>query len=350
MSTPAVFRHAGTFLSLAVILSSGMPSVRGSLTASDEAVLLEKHREFRKGVGAANMEAMTWNSELATLAQAWAETCTTSHGGTSGSSAFGGDIGQNIYKTSGSSVGDYNSVVQAWYDEVEFYNYNSASCQSGRMCTHYTQLVWAESEAVGCGAHTCSGDGTYVVCNYGPGGNTAGTKPFKTGPPCSLCGRGAGWCEDDFCVDCPTKNCTCPVECRNCGVKDTAECQCGCKDGWDGLDCSVVCRDWHKNCGKSPGWPTTQYCTDATVGEVVTAQCRVLCQQCDVVTDTWGPDVCCEGKLCENSGYLNTTQDDCGCVCPEGYTGDSCENGATAVPVMSATWHLGLLFLLMMLN
>ncbi|XP_078677471.1 cysteine-rich venom protein latisemin-like isoform X1 [Branchiostoma floridae x Branchiostoma belcheri] len=292
----------------------------------------------------------TWNSELATLAQAWAETCTTSHGGTSGSSAFGGDIGQNIYKTSGSSVGDYNSVVQAWYDEVEFYNYNSASCQSGRMCTHYTQLVWAESEAVGCGAHTCSGDGTYVVCNYGPGGNTAGTKPFKTGPPCSLCGRGAGWCEDDFCVDCPTKNCTCPVECRNCGVKDTAECQCGCKDGWDGLDCSVVCRDWHKNCGKSPGWPTTQYCTDATVGEVVTAQCRVLCQQCDVVTDTWGPDVCCEGKLCENSGYLNTTQDDCGCVCPEGYTGDSCENGATAVPVMSATWHLGLLFLLMMLN
>ncbi|XP_035663623.1 venom allergen 5.02-like [Branchiostoma floridae] len=169
MFIPLPFRRASTFVWLAVIFVSGILRARASLTANDEAVLLEKHRELRKGVGAADMESMTWHSELATMAQTWAETCSTGHGGTSGSSAFGDDIGQNIFKTSGSSVGDYNSVVQAWFDEVEFYNYNSASCQSGRTCTHYTQLVWAESKAVGCGSHTCSGDGTYVVCNYGPG-------------------------------------------------------------------------------------------------------------------------------------------------------------------------------------
>jgi pathogenesis-related protein 1 len=46
------------------------------------------------------------------------------------------------------------------------------------MCGHYTQLVWADTEAVGC-AVARNPTQTYEVwvCNYTPGGNFAGERP-----------------------------------------------------------------------------------------------------------------------------------------------------------------------------
>ena len=39
-----------------------------------------------------------------------------------------------------------------------------------------------------------------------------GRKPFRKGVPCTDCDTGHGWCEDGLCIDCPTGNCTCPLE------------------------------------------------------------------------------------------------------------------------------------------
>lgn len=55
---------------------------------------------------------------------------------------------------------------------------------------HYTQLVWAETNRVGCGFTAYSVNNrriNYYVCNYGPAGNFAGKEVYKTGPGCSQC-------------------------------------------------------------------------------------------------------------------------------------------------------------------
>merc|ERR1712135_128354 len=51
---------------------------------------------------------------------------------------------------------------------------------------HYTQVVWAETTDVGCG-YIASSKGSYMACNYGPGGNVAGKRVYETGKPGSKC-------------------------------------------------------------------------------------------------------------------------------------------------------------------
>ncbi|TNN77291.1 Cysteine-rich secretory protein LCCL domain-containing 1 [Liparis tanakae] len=75
--------------------------------------------------------------------------------------------------------------VQAWYDEVRYYSYPySQECNphcplrcSGPVCTHYTQLVWATSNRIGCAINVCYNmnvwgmiwtKAVYLVCNYSP--------------------------------------------------------------------------------------------------------------------------------------------------------------------------------------
>lgn len=62
-------------------------------------------------------------------------------------------------------------VVQAWYDEIKFYDYETNSCQEGEMCGHFTQVVWSSTTSLGCAAMAC-GDASQVwVCEYAPAGN-----------------------------------------------------------------------------------------------------------------------------------------------------------------------------------
>ncbi|MEQ2281632.1 hypothetical protein AMECASPLE_032434, partial [Ameca splendens] len=63
-------------------------------------------------------------------------------------------------------------------------------------------VVWASSYKVGCAVQLCPNgvknftarEGAIFVCNYGPGGNVIGRRPYETnGAPCSRC--------KDSCVD-----------------------------------------------------------------------------------------------------------------------------------------------------
>ncbi len=69
--------------------------------------------------------------------------------------------------------------VQDWYDEIGFYNYDTGACKAGEMCGHYTQVVWENSEEVGCAAYQCDDKSQVWVCQYFPAGNYVGQKPFK---------------------------------------------------------------------------------------------------------------------------------------------------------------------------
>ena len=32
------------------------------------------------------------------------------------------------------------NVVKSWYDEIQWYRYESNTCESGKVCGHYTQV------------------------------------------------------------------------------------------------------------------------------------------------------------------------------------------------------------------
>ncbi|XP_061181190.1 GLIPR1-like protein 1 [Saccostrea echinata] len=87
-------------------------------------------------------------------------------------------------------------AVNWWYAEVSKYNYNANSCSG--VCGHYTQVVWANSEYLGCAKQRCSNFYIYV-CNYGPGGNISGRRPYSQGRRCSRCPSGYR-CYNRLCV------------------------------------------------------------------------------------------------------------------------------------------------------
>lgn len=148
------------------------------------------HNEARASVAPAPLSPLpplAWNADLAQVAQAYAERCTWEHNADRGSdyaAIAGGDvyIGENLYLSSALTVTPYDAVA-AWAGEARFYDYAANACDAGEMCGHYTQVVWGETLAVGCGMADCRSiaglaNATLVVCDYAPGGNIAGRRPY----------------------------------------------------------------------------------------------------------------------------------------------------------------------------
>lgn len=70
-----------------------------------------------------------------------------------------------------------SKLVKMWYDELPLYRFENPvfSHETG----HFTQLVWNETERVGCASSISNGSrgGIYLVCNYDPPGNFLGEFP-----------------------------------------------------------------------------------------------------------------------------------------------------------------------------
>nr|XP_034330685.1 GLIPR1-like protein 1 [Crassostrea gigas] len=99
-----------------------------------------------------------------------------------------------------------STAVNDWDDEKFYYNYGANTCSF--VCGHYTQVVWAETEYVGCAVASCSplvlpggttwSSGYYYVCNYGESGNFNGARPYVSGATCSQCPSGYT-CNNNLC-------------------------------------------------------------------------------------------------------------------------------------------------------
>ncbi|KAL5102814.1 Peptidase inhibitor 16 [Taenia crassiceps] len=89
----------------------------------------------------------------------------------------------------------FTEAVCGYRNEEKRYDYFNNSC-TGR-CSHYTQMVWASSNLLGCSMRRCDGinpqwnDPQYLsVCQYKPPGNYRGMKPYEYGISCSKCPDG----------------------------------------------------------------------------------------------------------------------------------------------------------------
>ncbi|XP_060084712.1 GLIPR1-like protein 1 [Ylistrum balloti] len=170
---------------------SSKPLTPSKFTPQEQATLLQYHNDVRQHLNPPPkiMERMQWSDVLAGKAQEYAERCEWQHSDKSGRRNKLGYrfVGENLYISTAYGV---TKSVKSWADEKAYYDYWANTCVPGQQCGHYTQMIWATTNMVGCGIHFCRkvafwrrGDAYYVVCNYGPGGNINGARPYeaKTG-------------------------------------------------------------------------------------------------------------------------------------------------------------------------
>jgi pathogenesis-related protein 1 len=142
------------------------------------------HNEARAAVQTSPaLPALTWSPALAATAAAWLAEChdTEAPIGLVDHNAGRSDghpyyVGENIYASGGQA--DAREAVALWVGEKADYDYAANACNG--TCGHYTQVVWRDTREVGCAVASCAGlqFPSTIVCDYGPGGNIGGQRPY----------------------------------------------------------------------------------------------------------------------------------------------------------------------------
>jgi uncharacterized protein YkwD len=140
------------------------PEASASRLSPDAQILVDEHNRYRAEHCA---DPLTWDDELAAVAQAWADKledagCAFEHSST--------PYGENLAAGSSGAMPP-EDVVAMWYREVDAYDFKKGrfSMETG----HFTQLVWRDTKRLGCGMTRCNGFDLWV-CNYDPPGNVEG--------------------------------------------------------------------------------------------------------------------------------------------------------------------------------
>ncbi|KAK8776849.1 venom allergen 5-like [Amblyomma americanum] len=161
---------------------------------------------------ARNMLKLIWDNELASVAQARADQCTDAHGSIDTNDYlkrfttkfnFTGE-NQAVRLSNVSFTGrNWSGMIFTWYSEIRYYPTDhimeyKPECHAHS--EHFSQMVWAATQYVGCGATDYTIDPKaelpylqLYVCNYGPGGNVLTTPLYLPGDDdtiCSSCPKG----------------------------------------------------------------------------------------------------------------------------------------------------------------
>merc|ERR1711909_33954 len=171
-----------------------------TLSNGGKEAILAKHNQLRRKVAkgeeanqpaAANMREMVWNCEF-------------KHNKNRGE-----NIGENIAWSANSLIQDKTAVenevlamIQRFYDEVVKFNSKDINpFKFAKSTGHYTQLVWADTDEVGCGLVYYKDGGmndVFLVCNYKVAGNVRTGEMYRVGEACSACQANQS-CNDGLC-------------------------------------------------------------------------------------------------------------------------------------------------------
>ena len=142
------------------------------------------HNQVRAMVQTATpLPSLEWDPALAATAVAWVAMCRDQDAPTGlidhnpgRSNGHPYYVGENIFASGGTASAQ--QAVQLWASEGANYNYANNTCNG--VCGHYTQLVWRDTLKVGCALGNCPGLAfpSSIVCDYGPGGNSGGQRPY----------------------------------------------------------------------------------------------------------------------------------------------------------------------------
>lgn len=146
------------------------------LSKEESSALLKEHNRVR---GDAGVKALQWSEELSAYAEKWADylaenACSLQHRPEKGK--WKQKYGENISMGTANLLG-LLYTVKSWENEKKDYRYGPVYKKDLLKTGSYTQLIWKDTERVGCAKALCSGN-MIVVCNYDPPGNVPGEKPY----------------------------------------------------------------------------------------------------------------------------------------------------------------------------
>lgn len=194
-------RHCLSFALLAILAwLACAPTAQAQLTAAEINTLVTRHNYYRNNAQLtvkANpaLPQMVWDAGLQANAQAYLNACPSGHS----SSASRSNVRSNCTAVAGQKFGyvgenlawgsslDAQRTVDMWSGEQPKYNLTANTCSG--VCGHWTQVTWRSSVYLGCAKKRC-GSSTYFLCQYGPGGNYIGQRPYTACT--SNCPTGAG--------------------------------------------------------------------------------------------------------------------------------------------------------------
>lgn len=171
---------------LTIIVASTLASLPTFAADFDPADFVTVHNKWRAADGV--KEELVYSAELAKSAQDWADNLKNTNHCQMHHSQPDGKYGENLYWGSAIQWSDGRrelqmvtpqQVVDSWGSEKADYDYASNNCKPGKMCGHYTQVIWRSTKTVGCAMAVCEDSNQQIwVCQYQPAGNWIGEKPY----------------------------------------------------------------------------------------------------------------------------------------------------------------------------
>lgn len=159
-----------TALLLALVLAADVANAQSTPLATQSAYL-KPHNAARRQV---SVPALMWNATLASYALKYAKSQTNKCLPLTHSR---GPYGENLFWGSG-KVWTPQDAVYYWVKEKADYIRATNKCKPGKVCGHYTQVVWRSTKSVGCASVACKDGSTYFICSYYPFGNIVGQAPY----------------------------------------------------------------------------------------------------------------------------------------------------------------------------
>lgn len=248
-------------------LSASADASNAGISAADKTAILAAHNAYRRDVSpsASDMLKLSWDDEVASIAQKWAENCVLGHDSNYKRYIPGRfSVGQNLAMGHSS----WTAAIDAWHNEVNDFNHGGSNSLSS--VGHYTQMVWARTSSLGCGYALCTST-RYYVCNYAPAGNLDINNPYTSG---SSCGQCASQCSESSLCDCTS------TVCLNRATIDLNACTCGCnsKPYLVGTNCALNCTGLDTDptgCGSG-----SFISSNCPIYSNLPSDCPLMCQTC----------------------------------------------------------------------
>lgn len=167
------------FFSLKIIAQNNTTKTGSTVSEKDAALILNHHNKVRATLG---IPPLTWNPEISSYAQEWANYLVTNN---KNEIAHRSWLGKNV-KRYGENIFwglpyDYYNVLSAsesWYSEIEEYIYQPITDSNIQETGHYSQMIWNTTKEIGVGIAKGTDGSIIVVANYFPAGNIIGLKPY----------------------------------------------------------------------------------------------------------------------------------------------------------------------------
>ncbi|SEH06095.1 RICIN domain-containing protein [Candidatus Venteria ishoeyi] len=167
--------------------SDTSPTAPETTTAADKADAYQEAPAPFKGVVAAHnqwraevgLSGLNWSDDIAAHAKEWAQVLESE----AGTQTFCNMRHRDQNRRYGENLaGGYRLspqvVVDMWASEKKDYDITTNRCAAGKVCGHYTQIVWKNSKQLGCATAQCGNGSQVWICNYNPPGNYVGQTPY----------------------------------------------------------------------------------------------------------------------------------------------------------------------------